>query len=577
MAVGSNTLQPRVSFETSPAKYRHWKLTFDGAVATLSMDVQEDAGLSSDYRLKLNSYDLGVDIELADAIERIRFEHPEVRTVVITSLKERIFCAGANIFMLRGASHAWKVNFCKFTNETRLAIEDASANSGLKFIAAINGICAGGGYELALACDELLLVDDGNSAVSLPETPLLAVLPGTGGLTRVVDKRKVRRDLADVFGTVAEGVKGRRAVEWGLVDAVYPTTQFKDRVAKRATELSAISDRPASGGGISLGPLDLSMSENALHYSSVALEIDRVRRVATLTVKAPEGELANTPAAIVEAGDQFWPLRAFRELDAALLHLRVNEPAIGTIVVRTSGDPAAVIAADDVLLAHRDHWLVREIVHFIKRTLKRMDLTARSFFALIEPGSCFAGSLFELALAADRSYMLDDPERPNSIALSGLNGGPLTMSNGLTRLETRFLGMPERVQEVLDEREPFDPAAALDAGLVTFAPDELDWDDEVRLAIEARAALSPDALTGMEANLRFAGPETMETKIFGRLTAWQNWIFQRAERRRREGCVDGVRLASAPGVRLQSDVAAALFAAGCSLLAFRLRTATASR
>jgi benzoyl-CoA-dihydrodiol lyase len=527
MAVGSNTLQPRVSFETSPAKYRHWKLTFDGAVATLSMDVQEDAGLSADYRLKLNSYDLGVDIELADAIERIRFEHPEVRTVVITSLKERIFCAGANIFMLRGASHAWKVNFCKFTNETRLAIEDASANSGLKFIAAINGICAGGGYELALACDELLLVDDGNSAVSLPETPLLAVLPGTGGLTRVVDKRKVRRDLADVFGTVAEGVKGRRAVEWGLVDAVYPTTQFKDRVAKRATELSALSDRPASGGGISLGPLDLSMSENALHYSSVSLEIDRVRRVATLTVKAPEGELASTPAAIVEAGDQFWPLRAFRELDAALLHLRVNEPAIGTIVVRTSGDPAAVIAADDVLLAHRDHWLVREIVNFIKRTLKRMDLTARSFFALIEPGSCFAGSLFELALAADRSYMLDDPERPNSIALSGLNGGPLTMSNGLTRLETRFLGLPERVREVLDEREPFDPAAALDAGLVTFAPDELDWDDEVRLAIEARAALSPDALTGMEANLRFAGPETMETKIFGRLTAWQNWIFQR--------------------------------------------------
>ncbi len=337
----------------------------------------------------------------------------------------------------------------------------------------------------------------------------------------------MRRDLADVFGTVAEGVKGRRAVEWGLVDAVYPTTQFKARVAKRAAELAAMSDRPSSGGGISLGPLELSITENALHYSSVSLEIDRVRRVGTLTVRAPEGELAATPAAIVEAGDRFWPLRAFRELDAALLHLRVNEPAIGTVVVRTAGDPAAVIAADDVLLAHRDHWLVREILHFIKRTLKRMDLTARSFFALIEPGSCFAGSLFELALAADRSYMLDDPERPNSIALSGLNGGPLTMSNGLTRLETRFLGMPERVREVLDERESFDAAAALDAGLVTFAPDELDWDDEVRMAIESRAALSPDALTGMEANLRFAGPETMETKIFGRLTAWQNWIFQR--------------------------------------------------
>jgi benzoyl-CoA-dihydrodiol lyase len=527
MPAGPNALQPRVSFDTSPQQYRHWKLTFDGAVATLSMDVQEDAGLSSDYRLKLNSYDLGVEIELADAIERIRFEHPEVHAVVITSLKERVFCAGANIFMLRGASHAWKVNFCKFTNETRLAIEDASCNSGLKFIAAINGICAGGGYELALACDELLLVDDGNSAVSLPETPLLAVLPGTGGLTRVVDKRKVRRDLADVFGTVAEGVKGRRAVEWRLVDAVYPTTQFKDRVAKRAKELAAASDRPSAATGISLGPLQVTESADALHYSSVALEIDRTRRVATLTVNGPEGELAATPEAIVAAGDRFWPLRVFRELDAALLHLRVNEPAIGTVVVRTAGDPAAVLAADEVLLTHVDHWLVREIVHFMKRTLKRMDLTARSFFALIEPGSCFAGSLFELALAADRSYMLDDPDRPNSIALSGLNGGPLKMSNGLTRLEPRFLGTPERVQEVLDEREPFDPTAALDAGLVSFAPDELDWDDEVRLAIEARAALSPDALTGMEANLRFPGPETMETKIFGRLTAWQNWIFQR--------------------------------------------------
>ncbi len=527
MAVGTNALQPRVSFDTSPARYKHWKLSFDGPVATLSMDVQEDAGLSPDYRLKLNSYDLGVDIELADAIERIRFEHPEVHAVTITSLKERIFCAGANIFMLRGSSHAWKVNFCKYTNETRLAMEDASAYSGLKFLAALNGICAGGGYELALACDEIFLVDDGNSAVSLPETPLLAVLPGTGGLTRVVDKRKVRRDLADVFGTVAEGVKGRRAVEWRLVDAVYPTSQFKDRVARRAAELAVSSDRPAHGPGITLGPLEPTVTGDDLEYSRVSFRIDRVSRVGTLTVRAPEAAQPTTPEQILEAGDQYWPLRAFRELDAVLLHLRVNEPLIGTVVIRTEGDLALVLAVDETLSAHRDHWLVREIVHFMKRTLKRMDLTARSFFALIEPGSCFAGSLFELALAADRSYMLDDPERPNTIALSVMNGGPLKMSNGLTRLETRFLGLPERVQELLDEREPFDPSAALDAGLVSFAPDELDWDDEVRLAIEARAALSPDALTGMEANLRFPGPETMETKIFGRLTAWQNWIFQR--------------------------------------------------
>ena len=527
MAVGTNALQPRVSFDTSPERYKHWKLSFDGPVATLSMDVQEDAGLSPDYRLKLNSYDLGVDIELADAIERIRFEHPEVHVVTITSLKERIFCAGANIFMLRGSSHAWKVNFCKYTNETRLAMEDASAYSGLKFLAALNGICAGGGYELALACDEIFLVDDGNSAVSLPETPLLAVLPGTGGLTRVVDKRKVRRDLADVFGTVAEGVKGRRAVEWRLVDAVYPTSQFKDRVARRAAELAVSSDRPAHGPGITLGRLEPTVAGDDLEYSRVSLRIDRVSRVGTLMVRAPEAAQPTTPEQILEAGDHYWPLRAFRELDAALLHLRVNEPLIGTVVIRTEGDPAHVLAVDETLSAHADHWLVREIVLFMKRTLKRMDLTARSFFALIEPGSCFAGSLFELALAADRSYMLDDPERPNTIALSVMNGGPLKMSNGLTRLETRFLGVPERVQELLDEREPFDPPAALDAGLVSFAPDELDWDDEVRLAIEARAALSPDALTGMEANLRFAGPETMETKIFGRLTAWQNWIFQR--------------------------------------------------
>jgi benzoyl-CoA-dihydrodiol lyase len=527
MQAATKAAIPAVSFDTSPDRYRHWKLTYDGAIATLSMDVQEDAGLSPDYKLKLNSYDLGVDIELADAIQRIRFEHPEVHAVVVTSLKERIFCAGANIFMLRGSTHAWKVNFCKFTNETRLAIEDASEHSGLKFLAALNGICAGGGYELALACDEILLVDDGNSAVSLPETPLLGVLPGTGGLTRVVDKRKVRRDLADVFGTVAEGVKGKRAVDWRLVDAVYPTSQFKQRVAARAQELAATSDRPASGPGITLTPLTPKVTDDTLTYSAVSLQIDRDKRSATLTVNGPEPGQPNTPEAIQAAGDTYWPLRAFRELDDVLLRLRVLEPLIGTIVVKTKGTPDSVLAVDETLVANQEHWLVREIIHFMKRTLKRMDLTSRSFFATIEPGSCFAGSLFELALAADRSYMLDDPEQDNTIAISVMNGGPLKMSNGLTRLETRFLANPEQVEKVLERDEPFDPQEALDAGLVSFAPDELDWDDEVRLAVESRAALSPDALTGMEANLRFAGPETMETKIFGRLTAWQNWIFIR--------------------------------------------------
>jgi benzoyl-CoA-dihydrodiol lyase len=527
MEAATKAAPPIVSFNTSPDRYRHWKLTFDGPVATLSMDVQEDAGLSPDYKLKLNSYDLGVDVELADAVQRLRFEHPEVHAVIVTSVRERIFCAGANIFMLRGSTHAWKVNFCKFTNETRLAMEDASEHSGIKFLAALNGICAGGGYELALACDEIILVDDGNSAVSLPETPLLGVLPGTGGLTRVVDKRKVRRDLADVFGTVAEGVKGKRAVDWRLVDAVYPTSQFKQRVAARAQELAATSDRPASGPGITLTPLEPSITDNSVTYSAVTLEIDRDKRAATLTVHGPEGTPPSTPAEILAAGDRFWPLRAFRELDDALLRLRIVEPLIGTIVVKTRGDQEAMLALDEVLLEHREHWLVREIIHFMKRTLKRMDLTSRSFFAFIEPGSCFAGSLFELALAADRSYMLDDPDEGNTIALSKMNARPLKMSNGLTRLETRFLGEPGRVEEVLAHEGPFDARAALEAGLVSFAPDELDWDDEVRLAVESRAALSPDALTGMEANLRFAGPETMETKIFGRLTAWQNWIFIR--------------------------------------------------
>jgi benzoyl-CoA-dihydrodiol lyase len=523
----ASAVAPALTFETDPSRYRHWRLSFAGAVATLGMDVREDAGLRDDYRLKLNSYDLGVDIELADAIQRIRFEHPEVRTVVITSLKERVFCAGANIFMLGGSSHGFKVNFCKFTNETRLAIEDASANSGIKFVAAVNGICAGGGYELALACDEIVLVDDGSSAVSLPETPLLGVLPGTGGLTRVVDKRRVRRDLADVFSTVAEGVKGKRAVEWRLVDAVYPTSRFTDAVAERAAALAAMSDRPLSAPGVRLEPLSPDIESDTLSYSAVTVTIDRPGRTAALTMRAPETTQPDTPERIVEAGDQFWPLRAFRELDDALLRLRFNEPEIGTVVIRTTGDVAQMVAVDRTLDRQRDHWLVREVIHFIKRTLKRLDLTSRSFFASIEPDNAFAGTLFELALACDRSYMLDHPERPNTIGLSAMNRGSYPMSNGLARLESRFLGEPQKVTEALAHEGPFDPQEALAAGLVSFAPDDLDWDDEVRMAIEERAALSPDALTGMEANLRFAGPETLETKIFGRLTAWQNWIFQR--------------------------------------------------
>ncbi len=540
-----------ITFDADPGRYNHWKLSLDGPVATLSMDVREDAGLSSDYKLKLNSYDLAVDIELADAIQRLRFEHPDVHAVIVTSLKERIFCAGANIMMLRGSTHGAKVNFCKFTNETRLAIEDASRHSGLKFLAALNGICAGGGYELALACDEIVLVDDGNSAVSLPEAPLLGVLPGTGGLTRIVDKRSVRRDIADFFSTLVEGVKGKRAVEWRLVDRVYPTSQFKDAVQKRARELAAASDRPASGPGIVLTPLNPTVTESAITYSAVSVTFNRDKRTADLTVQAPSEPQASTPDAILQAGDQFWPLRAFRELDDALLRLRVNEPEIGTIVIRTEGDINAVLAVDAILVEHMSHWLVREIVHFMKRTLKRLDVTARTFFAFIESGSAFGGSLFELALAADRSYMFHDDNEENVIALSPMNGrlraegasasraeargnlaraeagGPLPMGNGLTRLQTRFLGDAQKVDELLAHAGPFNAADAEEAGLVTFAPDEIDWDDEVRQAVEARAAFSPDAMTGLEANLRFAGPETMETKIFGRLTAWQNWIFQR--------------------------------------------------
>jgi benzoyl-CoA-dihydrodiol lyase len=516
-----------VTFETSPNQYKHWKLTFDGPVATLAMDVQEDAGLRPDYKLKLNSYDLGVDIELADALQRLRFEHPEVRTVVLTSLKPRIFCAGANIFMLGSSSHGFKVNFCKFTNETRLGMEDMSANSGIKFLAALNGICAGGGYELALACDEIILVDDGNASVGLPETPLLGVLPGTGGLTRVVDKRKVRRDLADAFSTLAEGVRGKRAVEWRLVDKAVPLSSFKDTVAQRAKELAAGSDRPASGPGITLGPLEPAVSDDTIQYRYVHGSIDRAKRVCALTVSAPDTPQPATAEEFEAAGDQAWAIRAFRELDDALLRLRLNEPEIGTVLLRTAGEAQAVLEVDAALDGHRGHWLVREIIGHIRRTLKRLDLTSRSLFAIIEPGSAFAGTLFELALAADRSYMLDNPDEGNTIQLSVMNARSYPMSSGLSRLEVRFLGEPEHVRELLEQDGSFDASAALEAGLVSFAPDDIDWEDEVRMAIEERTAFSPDALTGMEANLRFAGPETLETKIFGRLTAWQNWIFQR--------------------------------------------------
>ncbi len=531
------TLVPLVSFETSPAQYKHWKLTFDGPVATLAMDVREDGGLRpNDYKLKLNSYDLGVDIELADALQRLRFEHPEVHTVVLASLKPRIFCAGANIFMLGSSTHGFKVNFCKFTNETRLGMEDMSAHSGIKFLASINGICAGGGYELALACDEIYLVDDGNASVGLPETPLLGVLPGTGGLTRVVDKRKVRRDLADDFSTLSEGVRGKRAVQGRFVDATFPTSVFKDAVARRAQELAALSDRPASGPGITLGPLNPAFSGDTIEYKYVKGVIDRAKRLCALTISAPveadasalrSTEIPTTPDEFLKAGDQSWAVRAFREFDDAILRLRLNEPEIGTVVLRAAGDPAAVLAVDAALHAHRSHWLVREITGLIRRTLKRLDLTSRSLFAIIEPGGAFAGTLFELALAADRAYMLDHPDEDNTIQLSVMNGGAYLMSNGLTRLQVRFLGEPDTVGKVLAHGGPYTAAEALEAGLVFSAPDDIDWDDEVRMALEARAAFSPDALTGMEANLRFAGPETMETKIFGRLTAWQNWIFQR--------------------------------------------------
>ncbi|PYQ08751.1 MAG: benzoyl-CoA-dihydrodiol lyase [Acidobacteria bacterium] len=512
-----------VRFDTHPSRYVHWKLEIEPPLARLSMDVVEERGLRPGYPLKLNSYDLGVDRELADAIQRLRFEHPEVSVVVIASAKDRVFCSGANIYMLGSSSHAFKVNFCKYTNETRLALEDASANSGLKSLAAVNGACAGGGYELALACDEILLVDDASSAVSLPEVPLLAVLPGTGGLTRLVDKRKVRRDLADVFASLGEGVKGKRAVQWGLVDEAAPLSRFPARVAERAKALAS-SAPPRPGPGVELRPLEPRYREDGVDYKYVTLDVDAAARVARLTVRGPETDEPSSPAAMRERGSDLWALRAFRELDDALLELRFNRPEIGVVVLQTRGETAKVLAADAGLVAGGPDWFVSEVLHHMKRVLKRLDLTARSLLAVIDAGSCFAGSLAELALAADRSYMLSADGGP-TLAFSELNRGPLPMGNGLSRLQTRFLKDPSRAEVPVGEA--MDAETALEAGLVTFAPDEMDWDDEVRLAVEERASLSPDALTGMEANLRFAGPETMETKIFGRLSAWQNWIFQR--------------------------------------------------
>jgi benzoyl-CoA-dihydrodiol lyase len=516
-----------VNFETAPERYNHWQLEFDGSVATLSMDVQEDATLGEGYKLKLNSYDLGVDIELADAVQRLRFEHPEVRVVVIKSLKPRIFCAGANIYMLGTSAHAFKVNFCKFTNETRCTIEDASAHSKQRYVAALNGTASGGGYELAIACDEIYLVDDGNSAVSLPEVPLLGVLPGTGGLTRLVDKRKVRRDRADVFSTLAEGLKAKRAQEWGLVDGHFPTSKFDEGVAARVSELVEADGAQNVARGIKLNPLQVEATADGREYKYVSLKLNRAGRYADLTVRGPASDLPLTPEELEQLGDSYWALQAYRELDDALLHLRVNELEIGLVCLRTEGEIDNVRAVDRTLVANRDHWLVREIILHMARVLRRLDLTAKSFFALIEPGSCFAGNLLELALSADRTYMLNNPDEKVELATSELNAGALPMSNGLSRLQSRFLAAPERAAEVLAQETRFDTDAAEAAGLVTFAPDDLDWVDEIRVAIEERTSLSPDALTGMEASLRFAGPETMDTKIYGRLTAWQNWIFQR--------------------------------------------------
>ncbi len=524
-----------VDFATSPSQYKHWRLEVDGRVARLSLDVQEDQPLVPGYELKLNSYDLGVDIELYDAVQRLRFEHPEVGAVVITSAKDRVFCAGANIKMLGQSGHGFKVNFCKFTNETRNSMEDASANSGQTYICAINGPAAGGGYELALACDHILLIDDGSSTVSLPELPLLAVLPGTGGLTRLVDKRGVRHDHADFLCTTSEGIRGNRALDWRLVDQLAPRSAFDEAVTKLASETAAKSDRPASAQGIDLTPLERQVDADQIRYEYVKIVLDRELGVANILIQGPSGAPQSSLEYIHDAGDKFWPLALARQLDDAILHLRLNESETGTWVFRTKGDKNLVAAYDDLLLKHASDWLVREITLYLKRTLKRLDVSSRSLVTLIEPGSCFTGTLLELALAADRCYMLDgefeddaDSAAPAAVRLTGMNFGPLPMVNGITRLEGRFLGRPEAIDAIMERiGNDLDAHAAFDLGLVTFIPDDIDWEDEVRLALEERSSFSPDALTGMEASLRFGGPETMESKIFGRLSAWQNWIFQR--------------------------------------------------
>jgi benzoyl-CoA-dihydrodiol lyase len=521
----------RVDYQTHPSRYHHWKLSFNGPVATLAADFDEDAGLRPGYKLKLNSYDLGVDIELNDAISRIRFEHPEVRTVVVTSARDKVFCSGANIFMLGVSSHAWKVNFCKFTNETRNGLEDSSRHSGLKFLAAVNGACAGGGYELALACDEIILVDDRSSAVSLPEVPLLGVLPGTGGLTRVTDKRKVRHDLADIFCTTNEGVRGKKAKDWRLVDDIAKPAVFADKVQARAMELAELSDRPANAKGVELTALNRSLEDDAVTYSHVGVAIDRSKRVATFTVKAPTGNQPNDIAGIEAAGASWFPLQLARELEDAILHMRTNELEIGTWLIKTEGDAAAVLAMDATLLANQNHWLVRETLGLLRRTFSRLDVSSRSLFALIEAGSCFAGSFLELALACDRSYHLalpDDETAAPKITVGDINFGSFPMATDQSRLERRFYGNEEELGAVREKiGQPLDADAAFALGLVTANPDDIDWTDEVRIAIEERVAMNPDALTGMEANLRFNGVETMATRVFGRLTAWQNWIFQR--------------------------------------------------
>jgi benzoyl-CoA-dihydrodiol lyase len=533
----------RIDFQTDPARYRHWKLAVDGDVATLTMDVDEKGALFEGYELKLNSYDLGVDIELADAIERLRFEHPQVRAVVLRSGKPRVFSAGANIRMLAGATHAHKVNFCKFTNETRNGIEDFAQNSGVATICAINGTAAGGGYELALAADHIMLVDDGTAAVSLPELPLLAVLPGTGGLTRVSDKRKVRRDHADVFCTTEEGVKGKRAVEWRLVDEVVPGSKFDETIVLRAREFAAKSLRAGAPQGIKLTPLTRAITEDTAKYSSLSVEFNRAVRLATITVRGPEAPPPASADAMAALSAAFWPLKLARELDDAILNIRLNELDVAAIVFKSSGDAAAVLAYDQFLDANKDYWLARQIRNLWKRVLKRIDLTSRSLVTLIEPGSCFAGTLAELAFASDRSYMLigtrgGDNKLPATIALSAANFGAYPMSNGLTRLGCRFLANPADVDAAKAERGAvLDAERAQQLGLITFALDDIDWDDEVRVFLEERASFSPDALTGMEANLRFAGPETMESKIFARLTAWQNWIFQRPNAIGEEGAL----------------------------------------